>query len=61
MAVSLMVTSLEALDESIDGRVAWERVRNEVIVRVFGARAGFGDGTREDEHRFRIDDHCADD
>jgi len=53
----LLVASLGELEESAEGRDAVMRVRDDVLVRVFGARPGFGDGTQEDEHRFRIDNH----
>ena len=53
----MMVASLGELEESASGPQAWTPVRDDVLVRVFGARSGFGDGTEDDEHRFRIDNH----
>ena len=53
----MLVASLGELDESVEGPVAWGHLRDDVLVRVFGARPGFGDGTVDDEHRFRIDNY----
>jgi len=53
----MLVAALGELDESVAGTEAWTRVRDDVLVRVFGGRPGFGDGSEPDEHRFRIDDH----
>jgi hypothetical protein len=53
----LLVASLAELDTDTDGTVAWEHLRDHVLVAKFGGREGFGDGTVDDEHRFRIDDH----
>lgn len=57
MAVLRIVASLAELDQSVEGDVAWAHLRDDVLVAQFGARPGFGDGTVDDEHRFRIDDH----
>jgi len=51
----LIVGTLTEIPVESPQEVVHDRVRDEVLVGILGARPGFG--TASDEHRFRIDDH----
>jgi len=53
----MLTATLAGTSPSAPKKEVWELVRDTVLCTFFGARPGFGDGTVEDEHRFRIDDH----
>jgi len=53
----VLLGALSELPVDTDRATVWEHVRDKVHVDFFGARPGFGNGERPDEHRFRIDKH----
>ena len=55
VAVLHFVAALVDLPVDAPQPVVHARIRDEVLVGIFGARPGFGD--QPDEHRFRIDNH----